>query len=84
MNAAIKAAHAGDYGQGFTVVAEKIRKLAEDTANNSTVINDLIEETIQAIEQTVALVSKSAASSDKILESSVILSRCYIFNFYGK
>ena len=73
MNAAIEAAQAGDYGRGFTVVAEKIRKLAEDTANNSTVISELIEETIQAIEQMVGLVSKSAESSDKIIESSNML-----------
>ncbi|WP_297286010.1 methyl-accepting chemotaxis protein [uncultured Brachyspira sp.] len=70
MNAAIEAAHAGEHGRGFTVVADKIRKLAEDTDENSKIIDDIIEETTQAIDHTVALAFKSSESMEKILEGS--------------
>lgn len=62
MNASIEAAHAGASGKGFSVVADEIRKLANNSAKQTTSVNTLIDEIKTSIGDIVE-VSKSSAQS---------------------
>ena len=77
MNAAIEAAHAGDAGKGFSVVADEIRKLSETSSNQT----KRIREELKKIKESIANVVEASEESriafnsvtDKITETDQVI-----------
>ncbi len=66
LNAAIEAARAGEHGRGFAVVADEVRKLAEQTLKRSKEINETVTEIARWIKK---LLEDSKTISVKIEDS---------------
>jgi len=70
MNAAIEAAHAGEAGKGFAVVADEIRNLAENSASNAKMINDILKDLSSRIAKIADEVKNAVATFSAILKDA--------------
>lgn len=68
MNAAIEAAHAGEAGRGFSVVAEEVRKLSNDTTKNARNIKENLLAVVAGINEAREISAEVAGAFAEILE----------------
>jgi methyl-accepting chemotaxis protein len=79
LNAAVEAARAGEQGRGFSVVADEIRKLADQSKKSADKINALAEDIQTAINRTVMVTDEGT----KTVNEGIDLARSTAVTFAG-
>ncbi len=79
LNAAVEAARAGEQGRGFSVVADEIRKLADQSKKSADKINALAEDIQTAINRTVMVTDEGT----KTVNEGIDLAQATAATFAG-
>ena len=69
LNAAVEAARAGEQGRGFAVVATEVRSLASRSAEAAKEIKNLINASVERVEQGTAQVDEAGATMTQVVHA---------------
>jgi methyl-accepting chemotaxis protein len=75
LNAAIEAARAGEHGRGFAVVADEVRKLAENSAQSTREIGHLVKDIQAKTDQVVKSTTASGTKAENGLQMADVAGR---------